>query len=86
MTFTSSASATQTLSLAPVDGTATGTHSIKVIFDSTYGPNPDYVALTITVSCQVTSISPPAAPTTNLGYLVYDATNNNHDFTSSTWT
>ena len=86
ITFTSSGSETQTISLAPTDGTAEGTHYIKVVFTSTYGPNPDYTALEIIVSCQVTSITPPAAPTTNLEYVVYDASNNHHDFTSATYT
>ena len=85
MTFTSSGTSSQTLSLAPTDGTALGTHNIKVIFTSTYGPNPDYTALTIVISCQVTSITQPAAPTTNLSYNVYDATIT-HDFTSATYT
>lgn len=57
-----------------------------MVFDSTYGPNPNYTALTITVTCQVTSITQPANPTTNLGYIVYDATNTAHDFTSATYT
>jgi len=53
-------------------GSHVGTHGILVVFDTTYGPNPNYKALTITVTCQVTSIAPPAAPTTNLAYNVYD--------------
>ena len=42
MTFTTTNISTQTLSLAPTDGTHEGTFNIMVIFDSTYGPNPDY--------------------------------------------
>lgn len=86
MTFTSTGTSTQTLSLAPADGTATGTHYVKVVFTSENGPNPNYTALKIVVSCVVTSITPPAAPTTNLSYNVYDASNNHHDFTSATYT
>ena len=85
ITFSSTGNKVQTITVSPTDGTHTGDHNIKVIFDSTYGPNPDYTALTITVTCQVTSVAPPAAPTTNLEYIVYDATNSYHDFTSSTW-
>ena len=86
ITYSDASSATQTISLAPIDGTATGTHNIFVVFDSTYGPNPNYTALTITVTCQVTSITQPSNPVSNLGYIVYDATNIHHDFTTSTYT
>ena len=51
ITFTTTGSETQTITLSPTDGTHEGTHNIKVVFDSTYGPNPDYTALTIVVSC-----------------------------------
>jgi len=40
MTYTSTATTTHTITLAPVDGTQRGIHKIRVIFDSTYGPNP----------------------------------------------
>lgn len=53
-----------------------------------YGPNPTYEALTLTVTCQVTSVAPPAAPSVgdaSLTYTVYDASNVSHDYTASTW-
>ena len=86
ITFTSSGTETQTITLSPTDGTAIGTHDLRVIFTSTNGPDPEYIALTITVTCEVTSITPPSAPTTNLEYIVYDPTNNYHDFTNAVYT
>lgn len=40
MTYTESGSNSQTIALAPLDGTARGVHTIRVIYSSTYGPNP----------------------------------------------
>ena len=86
VTFTSTGNKVQTISLAPADGTAIGTHTIKVVFDPTNGSDVSYSALTVTVTCQVTSVTAPAAPTTNLQYYVFAATNYKHDFASATYT
>jgi hypothetical protein len=76
----------QAIQIKPTAASHIGTHKIKVVFDSTYGPNPNYQALTITVTCVVTSITQPAAPTTNLSYTVYDKSNSHHSFTTSQYT
>ena len=62
----------QNLVIKPTAAAHIGTHKIKVIFDSTYGPNPNYEAMVITVTCQVVSIAQPSAPVSNLSYNVYD--------------
>ena len=68
----------QSIDISPTDASHIGTHRINVVFESTYGPDPNYQALVITVTCTVTSITQPAAPTTNLSYNVYDASNTHH--------
>lgn len=85
LTITQSADNTQTLNVAPVAASHIGVHNIIVNFDSTFGPNPTYTALTITVTCQVTSITPPAAPVSDLSYSVYEASNTVHDFTTAAY-
>jgi hypothetical protein len=88
MIITQSATNSQTIEIKPRLASHIGTHKIKVIFDSLHGPNPTYEALTITVTCQVTSVAPPAAPSVgdaSLTYTVYDPTNISHDYSAATW-
>lgn len=76
----------QNLVIKPTGASHIGTHKIKVVFDSTHGPNPNYHALTITVTCQVVSITQPSNPNTNLSYNVYDPSNTKHQWTSADYT
>ena len=76
----------QNLVIKPTGASHIGTHKIKVVFGSTHGPNPNYQALTITVTCQVVSITQPANPTQNLSYNVYDPSNTKHQWTSADYT
>jgi hypothetical protein len=76
----------QNLVIKPTAAAHIGTHKINVVFDSTYGPNPNYHALTITVTCQVVSIAQPSNPTTNLSYNVYDPSNTAHSWTATDYT
>jgi hypothetical protein len=74
ITWTDSGVSAQNVVFAPTDGTAVGTHTITVIFDSISGPNPSYTAFTVTVTCEVLSITQPSPLAASTEYLVYDAT------------
>ena len=76
ITFTSSGSTTQTVSINPPDGTVVGTHSLIAVFNPTNGSDKTFTALTFTVTCEVTSWTVPSAPTTgggfDLSYAVFE--------------
>ena len=64
------------LSIAPTDGTpmASGNWVIAVVYTPTEGTtNPSYTAVTITVTCEITSWSMSAAGTTSFSYDIFDA-------------
>ena len=51
ITYTSTSSTTQTVTLDPPDGTYVGTHTVLATFSSTHGSDPTYTAFVITVTC-----------------------------------
>lgn len=63
------------LSLQATGPTHVGTWKIMATQDTASGPNPAYLAVTITVGCTIASIASPTAPTTvggwNLDYNIY---------------
>ena len=74
VTYSASGTSSQTMTVTPTDGTAVGVHTITVIYDSINGPNPSYTAIELTVTCEVLTITPPSAPTSDLTYIIYDQT------------
>lgn len=64
ITFTSSGTLTQTVSITPADGTVIGTHSLIAVFNPTYGSDKTYTALTFTVGCEITSFTISGEPAT----------------------
>lgn len=71
ITFTTSGTTTQTISINPTDGTMIGTHSIVATFNPTNGADKVYTALTFTVSCEVTSFAVSGEPGSNPTYDVF---------------
>lgn len=85
VTYSYTSNSVQTFDVAPTDGTAEGTWAITVIYESDHGTKPSYTTYTLTVTCTVLSITPPAAPVSGLTYTVYDETLT-FDFTASVYT
>jgi hypothetical protein len=75
-------STTQEIDITPTK-TELGDHVFSVVFTPDNG-NAYTFTWTVTVECTVTAVTPPAAPTNDLTYIVYD-TANTFDFTSETW-
>jgi hypothetical protein len=73
ITFTSSMTTTQTVSINPPNGTVIGTHNLVAVFNPTYGLDITFTALTFTVTCQVTSWSKPSAPSIANGFTLTTA-------------
>jgi len=71
ITFSSSGTTTQTVSITPPDGTVKGTHSIIAVFNPTNGSDKTYTALTFTVGCEVSSFSVSGAPSSNPTYNIF---------------
>ena len=72
ITFTSSGTTTQSVSINPTDGTVKGTHHLVAVFNPTNGNDYTYTALTFTVGCEVTSFSVSGAPGSNPTYNIFD--------------
>ena len=71
ITFTSSTTTTQTVSINPTDGTVKGTHSLIAVFNPTNGVDKTFTALTFTVGCEITSFAVTGAPASNPTYNVF---------------
>ena len=50
-----------------------GDWTIEVTQTTTYGTDPVWDAVVITVGCTISTITPDAAPTTGLTYVLYDS-------------
>lgn len=74
ITYTSSGSASQTVTIAPTDGTHAGTHTLFATYTSTHGDDPTYTAFIFTVTCEVTSFAVPSNPS-NVAYTLFTASN-----------
>lgn len=72
ITYTSSTTTTQPITISPPDGTVIGTHTLFATFISTYGADPTYTAFVFTVTCQVTSFAVPSDPS-NVSYTLFTA-------------
>ena len=62
ITYTSSGSTTQPITINPPDGTYVGTHTLFATFTSTHGADPTYNAFVFSVTCQVASFALPSNP------------------------
>ena len=71
ITFSTSGTTTQTVSITPPDGTIKGTHSIVAVFNPTNGADKTYTALTFTVGCEVASFAVSGAPGSNPTYDIF---------------
>ena len=71
ITFTSSGTTTQSVSINPTDGTVKGTHHLVAVFNPTNGNDYTYTALTFTVGCEVTSFTVSGAPGSNPTYDIF---------------
>ena len=71
ITFTSSGSTTQTVSITPTDGTVKGTHNLIAVFNPTNGSDKTFTALTFTVGCEITSFAVSGEPGSNPTYDVF---------------
>ena len=75
ITFSSSGTTSQTVSINPPDGTVVGSHSLIAVFNPTNGNDYTFTALTFTVTCEVTSWTKPSAPASpayDLSYAVFE--------------
>lgn len=70
ITYTTTATKTQTIVISPTDGAQIGTHTLIATFTSTYGADPTYTAFVITVTCTVTSFTNPSNPA-NVSYTLF---------------
>ena len=71
MTFDS---ANARIAVAPTNGDAVGTHTIRVVMTPTHGAVETYDMLQVVITCTIASINDVAAPTTGLTYILYDKT------------
>jgi hypothetical protein len=71
ITFTSSGSTSQTVSITPADGTVKGTHNLIAVFNPTNGSDKTFTALTFTVGCEITSFAVSGEPGSNPTYDVF---------------
>jgi hypothetical protein len=74
---------TQEIDFTPTK-TEIGDHAFSVVFTPANG-SPYTFTWTLTVTCEVTAFSPPAAPNTGLTYNIYDPVKT-WDYTVETWT
>ena len=70
ITYTTTNNKVQTITVSPTDGTHTGTHTLLATFTSDNGPDPNYTAFVITVTCAVTSFTAPSNPS-NVSYSLF---------------
>ena len=71
ITFTSSGSTSQTVSINPTDGTVKGTHNLIAVFNPTNGNDKTFTALTFTVGCEITSFTVSGSPASNPTYNIW---------------
>ena len=60
------------LTVTPTTSSHMGTWTIEVTQTTTYGDDPVWDAVQITVGCTIATITPDAAPTSGLTYNLYD--------------
>ena len=60
------------LTVTPTTSAHMGTWTISVTQTTTYGTDPVWDAVVITVGCTISTITPDAAPTSGLTYTLYD--------------
>ena len=76
ITFSSTGSESQTITINPPDGSYNGVHTLFATFSATHGTGlADYTALRFTVTCTLTSYTMPAVPaepTFDLSYIIFD--------------
>ena len=71
ITFSSSGTTSQTVSINPTDGTVKGTHNLIAVFNPTNGLDKTFTALTFTVGCEITSFTVSGAPASNPTYNIW---------------
>lgn len=62
ITFSSTGTSTQTITIAPTSGTLNGQHTLFATFTPTNGPEKTYTVMKFTVTCTITDYSLPSAP------------------------
>ena len=62
ITFTSTGVTAQQISITPTYADIGAHHTLYVVFTTSHGPDPAYMAINLAVTCVVTSFSLPAAP------------------------
>ena len=90
ITFSSTNSAVQTITISPPDGSVNGQHTLYATFTPTNGSPITYTAMTFTVTCTLTDYTLPSAPTDgnggfDLSYIVFDGPLE-IDLSTLTWT
>ena len=60
------------LTVTPTDSTHMGTWTISVTQTTVYGDDPVWDAVVITVGCTISTMTPDAAPSSGLTYILYD--------------
>jgi len=71
ITFVPSGASAQTLTIDP-DYTNIGTHTLVATYTTTYGDDPYYEALEITVDCTVISFTKPVVNPSDLVYTIWN--------------
>lgn len=75
ITFSSTGTQTQTISVQPPDGSYNGSYKLFATYTPTNGSAKTYTAVQFTVTCTITSFTmptTPAEPTFDLSYIVHD--------------
>ena len=73
ISFTSTNSYVQSITISPTVSTEIGTYTLKATFDPDNGLTSTYPAIIVTVTCLVTSMTKPSDPS-DLPYDIYSPT------------